>query len=65
MHAWTAGFVSVLLAAGSDVTTADAQGRTALHIAAVHGNTPAVELLLAAGADRAVRDRNGTRKRER
>eukprot|EP00040_Diaphanoeca_grandis_P036807 m.236616 g.236616 ORF g.236616 m.236616 type:complete len:775 (-) comp33689_c0_seq2:18-2342(-) len=59
VHQWLSPFVDALIAAGINVNAKDAYGRTALHIAAAHGNTPAVTRLMAAGADPIVEDKMG------
>lgn len=43
-------YTRILLDAGYDPNHADSSGRTALHIATMHGHTQALQLLLAAGA---------------
>ena len=48
-----------LLAAGTDVNTRDATGRTALMLAAQRGNAALIRLLLDAGAEPALRDKEG------
>ena len=47
-----------LLDAGIDCNQADGEGRTALHLAVLYNNTPAVEALLKHGANRTALDRN-------
>lgn len=48
-----------LLAAGADVNAQDAGGRTALMYAADHCLTDSVRLLVEAGADATLQDKNG------
>jgi ankyrin repeat protein len=52
--------VSRLLATGADVNLAQADGATALHWAAYHGDAPLAESLLEAGANVAAANRNGS-----
>lgn len=64
LHAALAGrrelpVITALLAAGADASTIDAQGYAPLHLAAARGDQAASELLLACGADRTVRTRDG------
>jgi ankyrin repeat protein len=49
-----------LVESGADVTRAQADGATALHWAAYHGNAPLAALLLEAGADASAATRNGS-----
>jgi ankyrin repeat protein len=49
-----------LLGAGADVNGAQADGATALHWAAYHGDAALVEQLLKAGANPAIANRNGS-----
>lgn len=55
----SADFIEALLAAGTDPKQADSNGSTALHAAAVHQNTEAVERLARARADLDAVDING------
>ncbi len=48
-----------LISAAADVNRTDPTGSAALHYAALLGNEPISEVLLRAGADRAVRDEDG------
>jgi hypothetical protein len=48
-----------LIEKGADVTAADIDGRTALHVAARYGCEKVVEMLLAAGADVTAIDNSG------
>ncbi len=48
-----------LLQRGLLINTADYDGRTTLHLAALEGNVKVLELLLQEGADPNVRDRSG------
>lgn len=50
-----------LLQRGLLINTADYDGRTTLHLAALEGNVKVLELLLQEGADPNVRDRSGMR----
>ncbi|HEX4618612.1 MAG TPA: ankyrin repeat domain-containing protein [Steroidobacteraceae bacterium] len=62
-HAAGAGDLTALraqLAAGGDIDARDAQGRTALLLATLHGQPRAVALLLADGADPNAADAQGT-----
>ena len=64
LHAALAGrrelpVITALLAAGADASTIDAQGYAPLHLAAARGDQAVSELLLACGADRTVRTRDG------
>lgn len=64
LHAGLAGrnemaVVTALLAAGADAGAVDAQGYTALHLAASRGDQAASELLLACGARRDARSPDG------
>ena len=49
--------VAACLAAGFPVNTIDSQGATALHLAAIDGRAKIVRMLLAAGADTTIRDK--------
>jgi cytohesin len=49
-----------LVQSGADVKAAQADGATALHWAAYHGNVEMAEILLKAGADVAAANRNGS-----
>lgn len=60
LHDTNAAKARVLLDAGADVHVCDESGRTPLHQAVWHCDVDLVELLLAAGADPAVRDLGGT-----
>lgn len=51
--------VRVLLRNGADVDGLDANGQTALMVAAQHGEAECVRLLLEAGANRTLKDRSG------
>ncbi len=53
-------FISSLLARGADVNAVDAEGRSALHYAAQHGDIELAELLLAHGADIEARGNDST-----
>lgn len=55
----TQAVVLALLTHGADVNAADADKRTPLHMAVLHDQPPAVAMLLQAGADTSLRDRNG------
>ena len=48
-----------LIPAGVSVNVADVDGRTPLHLAALHGNLATVSMLLDCGADFTLRDRFG------
>lgn len=50
------GLVRQLLDSGADVNAVGPHGMTALHMAAIDGNTETARLLLAHGADPNVRD---------
>ncbi len=52
--------VAALLETGADVNLAQADGATALHWAAYHGNVSLAGLLLEAGADASAANRNGS-----
>jgi hypothetical protein len=49
--------VAACVAAGFPVNTTDSQGATALHFAAIDGRAKIVRMLLAAGADTTIRDK--------
>ena len=51
--------MNLLLQAGATVDAVGNNGWTALHLAAYHGYIQVVEALLNAGADKAVKDKNG------
>jgi len=52
--------VELILAYGGDVTLADRDGTSALHLAAYHGHYDVVKLLLEKGADPNKKDDLGT-----
>jgi peptidoglycan/LPS O-acetylase OafA/YrhL len=54
-----AGRIAELLEQGVDVDTTDQRGSTALHVACLFGRAEAAEVLLAAGADTAIRNHDG------
>jgi ankyrin repeat protein len=51
--------MSLLIESGAQLDEQDDRGRSALMIAAGLGHTAAVDLLLARGADKSLRDRQG------
>lgn len=53
------GLIGLLLAAGADVNALNAYGMAPLHLAARYGYAPIIDRLLAAGAKRELRDREG------
>lgn len=53
------GLIELLIAAGADVNAANAYGLPPLHLAARYGYVPIIDMLLAAGAKPALRDREG------
>jgi ankyrin repeat protein len=52
--------IPVLVGVGASVNHADANGNTALHVAAAGMNMEAVQLLLHAGADKTLRSKDGS-----
>lgn len=59
IHKNRLGSVKALIAGGAGVNAASSIGETPLMMAAGYGNTPAVELLLASGADPRRKDHDG------
>ena len=59
LHTRSPGTLSALVKAGSEIDAADAEGRTALMLAAKYNADAVVSSLLDAGADGARRDRGG------
>jgi len=51
--------MTLLIERGARLDEQDNRGRTALMIAAELGHTPAVDLLLAHGADKSLKDKQG------
>ncbi len=57
--------ISALLAAGANINATNKAGASALHEAAYHGKTAAVELLVNSGSNLVIRDADGNTVRAR